>query len=125
MQYMENHRDIRFNPEGLVAGARSVISVALNYYPEQKLPDDAPYIAYYAYGKDYHVVVKEKLRELWHQICSEFARLSPETPLPEARVFTDSAPLMERYWAWKSVLGWFGKNTPFFVPGTGSYFFLC
>ena len=124
MQYMENHRDIRFNPEGLVAGARSVISVALNYYPERQLPDDAPYIAYYAYGKDYHVVVKEKLRELWQQICSEFARLYPEKPLPEARVFTDSAPLMERYWGWKSGLGWIGKNTQLILPGKGSYFFL-
>ena len=59
MAYMENHREIRLNPAGLVEGAKTVISVALNYYPEQKLPPEAPHIAYYAYGKDYHLVVKE------------------------------------------------------------------
>ena len=65
MAYMENHREIRLNPAGLVEGAKTVISVALNYYPEQKLPPEAPHIAYYAYGKDYHLVVKEMLSELW------------------------------------------------------------
>ena len=65
MAYMENHREIRLNPARLVEGAKTVISVALNYYPEQKLPPEAPHIAYYAYGKDYHLVVKEMLSELW------------------------------------------------------------
>ena len=65
MAYMENHREIRLNPAGLVEGAKTVISVALNYYPEQKLPPEAPHIAYYAYGRDYHLVVKEMLSELW------------------------------------------------------------
>ena len=68
MHYMENHRDIRFNPDGLVEGARSVISVALNYYPQKKLSEELPHIAYYAYGKDYHIVVKEMLQELWKEL---------------------------------------------------------
>ena len=73
MAYMENHREIRLNPAGLVEGAKTVISVALNYYPEQKLPPEAPHIAYYAYGKDYHLVVKEMLSELWTP-CSRAPR---------------------------------------------------
>lgn len=116
MKYMENYRDLRLNPAGLLEGARSVISVALNYYPERKLPDSVPHIAYYAYGKDYHDVLKKKLRELWQQIRAITGG--------EARVFTDSAPLLERYWAWKAGLGWIGKNTQLILPGKGSYFFL-
>ena len=75
MAYMENHREIRLNPAGLVEGAKTVISVALNYYPEQKLPPEAPHIAYYAYGKDYHLVIKEMLSELWTAL---FPRLTRE-----------------------------------------------
>lgn len=116
MKYMENYRDLRLNPAGLLEGVRSVISVALNYYPERKLPDSIPHIAYYAYGKDYHDVLKKKLRELWQQIRAIAGG--------EARVFTDSAPLLERYWAWKAGLGWIGKNTQLILPGKGSYFFL-
>lgn len=116
MKYMENYRDIRLNPEGLLEGARSVISVALNYYPDRKLPADVPHIAYYAYGKDYHDVLKKKLRELWQSIR--------EMAGGEARVFTDSAPLLERYWAWKAGLGWIGNNTHLILPGKGSFFFL-
>ena len=74
MAYMENHREIRLNPAGLVEGAKTVISVALNYYPEQKLPPEAPHIAYYAYGKDYHLVVKEMLSELWTALFPRPAR---------------------------------------------------
>ncbi|WP_075559521.1 tRNA epoxyqueuosine(34) reductase QueG [Parabacteroides timonensis] len=121
MKYMENYRDIRLNPTGLVEGARSVISVALNYYPAQKQSPDAPRISYYAYGKDYHVVLKDKLRQLWQYITEEL--LSTEEAL-EARAFTDSAPLLERYWAWKAGLGWIGKNTNLIIPGKGSFFFL-
>lgn len=116
MKYMENYREIRLNPAGLVEGARSVISVALNYYPETKLPSEAPHIAYYAYGKDYHIVVKEKLQQLWQEIGHDL--------VSEARFFTDSAPLLERYWAWRSGLGWIGKNTNLIIPGKGSFFFL-
>ena len=153
MKYMENYRDIRLNPAGLVEGARSVISVALNYYPAQKQSPDAPRISYYAYGKDYHLVLKDKLRQLWQYITEELLPTFPQaldsfgqqvvtgshfSPLErgqeggnpsasenfEARVFTDSAPLLERYWAWKAGLGWIGKNTNLIIPGKGSFFFL-
>ncbi|RHJ94010.1 tRNA epoxyqueuosine(34) reductase QueG [Parabacteroides bouchesdurhonensis] len=125
MKYMENHRDIRFNPEGLVEGARSVISVALNYYPEKKLPADIPHIAYYAYGKDYHQVVKEKLRRLWESILSSLQEdgMTLEEA-SSARIFTDSAPILERYWAWKAGIGFIGKNTNLIIPRKGSFFFL-
>ena len=129
MKYMENHRDIRLNPEGLVEGARSVISVALNYYPKVLRNPVEPYISYYAYGEDYHGVVKDKLRQLWKAITEyypsrdETCGKSDSLPL-EARVFTDSAPLLERYWAWKAGLGWIGKNTNLIIPGKGSFFFL-
>lgn len=122
MKYMENHRDLRLNPSGLVSGARSVISVALNYYPVVKQASDAPRIAYYAYGRDYHEVVKEKLRTLVEYIRKNISA-PPGSPL-EARVFTDSAPLLERYWAWKAGLGWIGKNTSLIISGKGSFFFL-
>lgn len=123
MHYMANHRDLRTDPDGLVPGARSVISVALNYYPTQRRDPADPHIAYYAYGKDYHIVVKEKLRQLW-QACLECWPQEGGEPQPEARCFTDSAPLLERYWAWKAGLGWIGKNTQLILPGQGSYFFL-
>lgn len=117
MAYMENHQEIRLNPAGLVEGAKTVISVALNYYPEQKLPPEAPHIAYYAYGKDYHFVIKEMLDELWSAVTGQ-------TDTGTARFFTDSAPILERYWAWKAGLGWIGKNTNLIIPGKGSFFFL-
>lgn len=122
MKYMENYRDIRLDPAGLVEGARSVISVALNYYPPQKQSPDSPRISYYAYGKDYHIVVKDKLRQLWEYITSLIPVL--DSTLSAARLFTDSAPILERYWAWKAGLGWIGKNTNLIIPGKGSFFFL-
>ncbi len=126
MKYMENYRELRFDPSGLVEGARSVISVALNYYPANKLPADAPHIAYYAYGKDYHIVLKEKLSRLWEDLSAflQTAESGWQGTLPEARIFTDSAPVLERYWAWKAGLGWIGKNTNLIIPGKGSFFFL-
>lgn len=134
MKYMENYREIRLNPAGLVEGARSVISVALNYYPAVKQSPDAPRISYYAYGKDYHLVVKDKLRQLWQYITEELLPAPSERlsePFSEqrvadsnARIFTDSAPILERYWAWKAGLGWIGKNTNLIIPGKGSFFFL-
>lgn len=139
MKYMENYRDLRLNPAGLVEGAKSIISVALNYYPEKKLPPEAPHIAYYAYGKDYHIVVKDLLQQLWNHIAAPFSATDanfsplergqgvcyhPAQPTPAARFFTDSAPILERYWAWRSGLGWIGRNTNLIIPGKGSYFFL-
>lgn len=117
MKYMENYREIRLNPAGLVEGARSVISVALNYYPQRKQSPDAPRISYYAYGKDYHLVMKDKLRLLWQSITDELDGI-------DARLFTDSAPILERYWAWRAGLGWIGRNTNLIIPGKGSFFFL-
>ena len=89
MKFMENHREIRLNPDGLVEGAKSVISVALNYYPKVLRNPAEPYISYYAYGEDYHGVVKDKLRQLWKAITEHHPSNN------EARVFTDSAPLLE------------------------------
>lgn len=120
MSYMANYRDVRLDPQKLVEGAKSIISVALNYYPSQKRSDGEPYIAYYAYGKDYHQVLKEKLYALWQLILSALQ----ETEGAEARVFTDSAPILERYWAWRAGLGWIGKNTNLIIPHKGSFFFL-
>lgn len=123
MTYMANHREIRRDPKGLVDGARSIISVAINYYPASRRDPALPHIAYYAYGKDYHDVVREKLRQLWTAIQTEAIPLF-QLPKAEARVFTDSAPLFERYWAWRCGLGWIGKNSCLILPGKGSFFFL-
>ena len=120
MSYMANHRDLRLDPQKLVEGAKSIISVALNYYPSKKRAAEEPYIAYYAYGKDYHRVLKDKLYTLWQVILGAM----PETKGVEARVFTDSAPILERYWAWRAGLGWIGKNTNLIIPRRGSFFFL-
>lgn len=120
MSYMANHRDVRLHPSALVEGARTVLSVALNYYPPRHRSSSEPYIAYYAYGKDYHDVMKKKLRELWQTIRENL----PDNSNAEARVFVDSAPLLERYWAWRCGLGWIGKNTTLILPRHGSFFFL-
>ena len=119
MEYMENYKDIRLNPEKLLDGAKSVISVALNYYPKQKRDTGLPYIAYYAYGKDYHKIIKKKLQALWQEIIIIIGEDNHS-----ARYFTDSAPILERYWAWKCGLGWIGKNTNLIIPKKGSFFFL-
>ena len=121
MQYMENYRALRLDPTDLIPGAQSIISVALNYYPTVKQVPDAPQIAYYAYGKDYHLVMKAKLQQLCSELIEPLGILSSST---QARCFTDSAPLLERYWAWKAGLGWIGKNTNLIIPKQGSYFFL-
>lgn len=159
MTYMQNYEEKRLDPRLLVEGARTVISVALNYYPETKIPEDEYQIAWYAYGKDYHDVMKEKLKELSEFIReeeSEFIRkgrskairkegsklireegseaISEEVSYCEAgssptdsislRIFCDTAPVLERYWAWRSGLGWIGKNTQLIIPHSGSCFFL-
>lgn len=117
MEYLSRNVDKRENPALLVEGAKSIICVALNYYPHRKLPDSSPQIAYYAYGKDYHDVVKAKLRQLFAFI---------KTILPEitGREFVDTAPVLERYWAAKAGIGFIGKNTMLIIPGKGSFFFL-
>lgn len=117
MDYLARNVEKRIDPTLLVEGAKSIISVALNYYPHQKQQESAPQIAYYAYGKDYHDIMKAKLQKLLDYI---------QTLLPDVsgRVFCDTAPVMERYWAAKAGLGFIGKNTLLIIPKMGSYFFL-
>ncbi len=118
MRYMENHFDKRVDPTLLVPGAKTVISLSYNYHHPSKQNDPlAPKIATYAYGRDYHKVVKKKLKLLFEYLQSIAGKI-------EGRYFVDSAPVMEREWAARAGIGWIGKNTLLLTPGTGSYFFL-
>ncbi len=119
MRYMENHFDKRLDPRKLVPGAKSVVSLAFNYYPELSdlEGDDRPRVARYAYGEDYHRVVKDRLFELLDVLRTALGDL-------DGRCFVDSAPVMERAWAERSGLGWIGKNSLILRKNTGSYFFL-
>jgi epoxyqueuosine reductase len=117
MHYMENHYEKRVDPTKLVDGAKSVISLLYNYYPEKKQRNDTYKISKYAYGKDYHYVVKEKLNKLFDYINSEIHILS-------GRAFVDSAPVMDKIWAAKSGLGWIGKNTNLISKEFGSFVFI-
>jgi epoxyqueuosine reductase len=118
MAYMENHFDKRLDPRLLVEGAKSVVSLSLNYYPAQQQSDpDAPKLSKYAYGQDYHFVIKEKLALLLEYISEEIGEVS-------GRAFTDSAPVMDRAWARKSGLGWVAKNSNLIAKKSGSFFFL-
>ncbi len=117
MGYMENYFDKRLDPTLLVPGARSVVSLLFNYYPEKDLPDSGYKVARYAYGEDYHFVIKEKLREFIDAIRQTIGHV-------EGRAFVDSAPVMERAWAKKSGLGWIGKNSLLLNREAGSFFFL-
>lgn len=118
MMYMENHYDKRLDPTVLVPGAKTVISLLFNYYTEKKQKDpQAPKISKYAYGKDYHYVIKDRLKTLVEFINREVGEIS-------GRVFVDSAPVLERSWAKKSGIGWVGKNTNLITKENGSYFFL-
>lgn len=118
MSYMENHYEKRLDPRKLVEGAKSVVSLALNYYPENEIKhEDTPKISKYAYGQDYHDVIREKLIDFLDRIQSEIGEVN-------GRVFVDSAPVMDKVWAKKSGLGWMGKNTNIIHPKSGSFFFL-
>ena len=117
MSYMENHFDKRLDPTLLVPGARSVISLMYNYYPEKVQDSDSYKISKYAYGEDYHRVIKDKLKELVEILRREVGDFN-------ARVFTDSAPVMERSWAERSGLGWIGKHSLLINREKGSFFFL-
>lgn len=118
MTYMENHFEKRCDPCLLVEGTRCVVSVALNYYPARQLPGNEYQFAWYAYGKDYHDVMRAKLTALYEFIRTHFA------PALNGRMFCDTAPVTERYWAWRAGLGWIGKNTQLIIPHAGSAFFL-
>lgn len=118
MSYMERNLDKRVDPATLVPGSKSVISLAYNYYtPNLPEPGNLK-ISTYAYGRDYHKVLKKKLKAFWTLIRKELA------PEAHARYFVDSAPVMERQWAARSGLGWLGKNTLLIHPKHGSWFFL-
>lgn len=119
MSYMENHFDKRLNPKLLVDGAKSVISVLINYFPERDLFQDKEFkISKYAYGQDYHNVIKDKL-----DILLEFIESEVGTNI-SARCFTDSAPVLDKAWAAKSGLGWIGKNANLLSKQVGSFFFI-
>ena len=118
MSYMENHFDLRIDPTKLVPGAKSVIVLMHNYFPKEKqLDPEAPILARYAYGEDYHFVLKRKLKDLLRFIREEIGEVN-------GRCFVDSAPVLERDWARRAGLGWTGKNTLLLHPKAGSYYFL-
>jgi epoxyqueuosine reductase len=117
MQYMENHFDLRVDPSKLVPGAKSVITLLLNYYPSQSQQKDAPKISKYAYGQDYHDVIRDKLKQLLQNIKENIGEIN-------GRGFVDSAPVLERTWAAKSGLGWVGKNGNLINKQSGSFFFI-
>jgi epoxyqueuosine reductase len=118
MSYMQNHFDKRLDPRLLVPGAKSVISLLLNYYPSEKQKDpSAPKISKYAYGKDYHDVIKEKLNLLLEFIRENIGEV-------DGRAFVDSAPVLDKAWAKKSGLGWIGKHSNLINKSSGSFYFI-
>lgn len=118
MAYMENHFDLRIDPTKLVPGAKSVICLTFNYFsPEKQADPDAPKISKYAYGEDYHIVVKDRLKTLLTHIQEEVGEVS-------GRCFVDSAPVLEREWARRAGIGWNGRHTLTIQPRRGSFFFL-
>lgn len=117
MRYMENHFDLRTNPTKLVPSAKSVITLLLNYFPQQQQNENAPKIAKYAWGVDYHFVIREKLNSLLAFIKEHIGDV-------EGRGFVDSAPVLERSWAQRSGLGWVGKNANLISKQAGSFFFI-
>ncbi|MDO6471406.1 tRNA epoxyqueuosine(34) reductase QueG [Maribacter sp. 1_MG-2023] len=117
MSYMANHFDKRLDPRLLVEGSKSVISLLLNYYPEETQTDDSYKISKYAYGQDYHHIIKTKLRRLQEFITEEIGEVN-------GRAFVDSAPVLDKAWAAKSGLGWIGKNSNLLTQQVGSFYFI-
>lgn len=117
MGYMENHFDKRLDPTVLVPGSKSVISLLLNYYPTETQALDTYKISKYAYGTDYHFVIKDKLKQLMHFISEEIGEV-------EGRAFVDSAPVLDKAWAAKSGLGWIGKHSNLLTKQSGSFYFI-
>ena len=117
MKYMENYFDLRVDPSRLVPGARSVITLMMNYFPSEKPGEHALKISKYAYGKDYHEIIKEKLNRFLVLLREQFGEI-------QGRGFVDSAPVLERTWASKSGLGWIGRNGNLINKNQGSFFFI-
>ncbi len=117
MSYLENHFDKRMNPTLLVPGSKSVVSLLLNYYPEKLQNEDSYKISKYAYGQDYHFVIKDKLKQLLNFIQEEIGEV-------HGRAFTDSAPVLDKAWAAKSGLGWIGKHSNLITKENGSFYFI-
>ncbi|HVI48385.1 MAG TPA: tRNA epoxyqueuosine(34) reductase QueG [Chitinophaga sp.] len=117
MQYMENHFDKRIDPRKLVDGARSVITLLFNYFPEKQQQPDMPKVAKYAYGHDYHEVIRARLKTMLQRMQEQIGEV-------QGRGFVDSAPVLERSWAQRSGLGWIGKNGNIIHKGAGSFFFI-
>lgn len=117
MAYMENHFDKRLDPRKLVPGAKSVISLLYNYFPAEQLQPDTYKISKYAYGEDYHYVIKEKLRDLMAFIQDEIGEV-------HGRAFVDSAPVLDKAWAARSGLGWVGKHSNLLTRQVGSFYFI-
>lgn len=117
MSYMENHFDKRLDPTKLVSGSKSVISLLLNYYPSELQREDTFKISKYAYGTDYHFVIKDKLKQLLQFIQQEIGEV-------DGRAFVDSAPVLDKAWAAKSGLGWIGKNSNLLTKQVGSFYFI-
>lgn len=117
MQYMENYFDLRINPQKLVPGAKSVITLMQNYFPAEQQKTNTPHIAKYAYGKDYHFIIKDKLHEFLFELNTQIGEIT-------GRGFIDSAPVLERAWAVKSGLGWVGKNGNLITKQSGSFYFI-
>jgi epoxyqueuosine reductase len=116
MQYMQNYFDLRVDPTKLVPGAKSVITVLKNYFPAQNSPAEYK-ISRYAYGKDYHTVIKAQLKQMIQELQEKIGQFN-------GRGFVDSAPVLERTWAQKSGLGWVGKNGNLITKQSGSFFFI-
>tara|TARA_R110000823_G_scaffold110175_1_gene229976 strand:- start:74 stop:1000 length:927 start_codon:yes stop_codon:yes gene_type:complete len=117
MGYMENHFDKRLDPRLLVEGSKSVISLLLNYFPEETQVTDTYKISKYAYGQDYHHIIKSKLKQLQEFITEEIGEVN-------GRAFVDSAPVLDKAWAAKSGLGWIGKNSNLLTQQVGSFYFI-
>ena len=117
MDYLRRNEEMRFNPTLLVPGTQSIICVAMNYYPSRPLDDSTYQLAWYAYGQDYHTVVKNRLQQLMQQIRQA-------CPNADGRCFCDTAPVMEKYWAEQAGLGWRGRHTQLIIKGLGTTFFL-
>ncbi len=117
MRYMENHFDKRLDPTKLVEGSKSVISLLLNYYPSEHQNQESYKISKYAYGTDYHFVIKDKLKSLLHFIQEEIGEV-------HGRAFVDSAPVLDKAWAAKSGLGWIGKHSNLLTQQVGSFYFI-